>query len=200
VSLRKDFTIIQGSSFSEKIRWETTPYIYKAIAAIDKTAPARITTVDPHNIPDGWRVAIVSVKGMTEINATATPPKEKDFKESTLINGSVIELNTVNAADYRAYVSGGYVQYYTPKDLAGYVGRLTIKTKVGGTELLALTTANGGIEVNATDKYIEIIISAADTESIDWKKGVYDLEMESPTGEVTSLLNGAFTVTKEVTT
>jgi hypothetical protein len=198
MATQKDFVLIQGSTFSEKIRWETTPIVYKPITGITKSAPARITA-ETHNVPDGWRVAVVSVKGMTEINAP-NPPREKNYIEATFIDANTIELNSVNAADYKAYSSGGYVQYYTPKDLTDYSARLTVKDKVGGTELLALTTENNGIVIDEADKFIELVVSALDSEAITWKKGVYDLELVSPAGEVTALLYGSFTVSREVTT
>lgn len=196
--LRKDFNIIQGSTFSEKIRWETTPFVYKPITAIEKTAPARIT-VAAHGLPDGWRAAIVSVKGMIEINAP-TPPKDKYFLETTFIDSNTIEINSVNASEYHTYTSGGYVQYYTPKDLTGYTARMTVRNRVGGTALVTLTTANNGIVIDLTDKFIELVITATDSAGYSWTKGVYDLELVSLSGEVTSLLHGNVTLTKEVTT
>ena len=66
----KDLTIQQGRTFSLALRWESQPVVYRPITAIAQTAPARLT-VPTHGVPDGWRVAITNVKGMTEINAEA---------------------------------------------------------------------------------------------------------------------------------
>jgi hypothetical protein len=196
--IKKDLTILQGRTYSHPIKWETEPVIYKPITAITQAAPCIVTAVG-HGLPDGWRAAIVSVKGMTQINAS-NPPKDSEYVVAKVLTANTIELNTVNAAEYKAYTSGGYVQYNTPQDLTSYIARMSIKDKVGGTELMALTTANSRILIDNTTKTITLEIDAVDTAAITWKAGTYDLELESPSGVVTALMYGAVKVTKEVTT
>ena len=194
-----DLTILQGKTFSQIVRWETEPIIYKAISGITTAAPAVITCTG-HSVPNNWRVAIVSVKGMTQINAENDPPKDSDYHQATVLNANTIELNDVNAAGFKAYTSGGYVQYNTPHDLTGYEARMTIRDKIGGTALDTLTDVNGKLVISTTDHYVKILIDATTTALYTWTSGVYDLEVESPTGEVTQLLYGKVKVTKEVTT
>jgi len=196
--IKKDLTILQGKTFEFPLRWEISPVIYKPITAITQAAPC-IVTATGHGVPDGWRVAIVSVKGMTQINAS-NPPKDSEYVVAKVLTADTIELNTVNAAEYKAYTSGGYVQYNTPQDLTGYVARMSIKDKVGGTELMALDTTNLRILIDNTTKTIKLDIDALDTAAITWKRGIYDLELESPAGVVTALMFGTVTVTNEVTT
>lgn len=196
----KNLIIRQGKTFSLVLRWETEPIVYKAISAITQTAPVSITAT-AHGVPDGWNVAVVSARGMTEINAESDPPDAADYHKATVVDANTIELNDVNASEYRAYTSGGYVQYNTPHSLAGYTARMTIRTSVGGTELLSLTTENGGIDIDDTAKTIVLTISATDTAAItDWTRGVYDLELVSSGGVVTGLAAGSVRVIKEVTT
>jgi hypothetical protein len=199
----KDFVIEQGKTFSQVLRWEAPPIIYKPITAITKTAPVRITSAN-HGIPNGWRVAVVSVKGMTEINAGNNPPKDKDYNTATVVDVNTVELNTVNSADFKPYISGGYLQFNTPVDLTGYTARMSIKDKVGGTLLFQLLSSpgltDGAITLNTTDYSISLTVSATISASLTWKKGVYDLELVSSTGVVTALLSGVVTVSKEVTT
>ena len=195
----KDLTILQGKTFELVVRWETEPILYKAITAITQTAPVRLTVVG-HNLPDGWRAAVVSVKGMSEINACNTPPRNSDFRPITVLDANTIEINEINAADYRAYVSGGYLQCNTPVDLAGYTARMAIKDKIGGTVLHSMTTENDGIALNNTKKTITLTVAATETDDFVWTRGVYDLEMVSPTGVVTALISGRVSVSKEVTT
>ena len=194
----QNLTIVQGTTYELPVRWETEPIVYKAITGVTQTAPAVVTCVG-HGAPDGWRVAVVSVKGMTQINAKNSPPKESDYTLATVLTADTLELNSVNAAGFKAYTSAGYVQYNAPQDLTGYIARMDIKDKIGGTVLLALTTENGRITVNNTTKTITLVISADDTAAITRKKGVYDLELESPAGVVTALMFGTVTVTNEVT-
>lgn len=195
----KDFVVLQGKTFTQVIRWETEPIVYKAITAISRTAPARLT-VPTHGAVDGWRAAVVSVKGMTEINAVNTPPRGDDYKQVTVLDTDTIEFNEINAADFHAYTSGGYLQYNTPTDLAGFTARMAIKDKVGGTVLHSLTTENSGIALDNINKTITLTIAATETDDFTWTRGVYDLEMVSPLGVVTCLLYGKISVTKEVTT
>lgn len=197
--MKQDLEILQGKTFSYLVRWETAPIVYKAITGITKAAPC-VLTVTGHGVPDGWRVAVISVKGMTEINATNDPPKDSEYEIATVVDANTIELNKVSSANYKAYTSGGYVMYNTPVDLTGFTARMTIKDKVGGTELMALTTGNGRIVIDEANFKITLLVSATDTAAIAWKKGVYDLELESPTGVVTSLMDGKITVSLEVTT
>lgn len=203
MAANKDFVIEQGKTFQHVLRWEAPPYIYKPITGITQTLPCRVTAVG-HGLKDGWRTAIVAVKGMTQINATNTPPKSNDFMRATYVDVDTVELNDVNSADFKAWTSGGYLQYLTPVDMAGYTARMQIKDKVGGT-VLASTEAGDTplniitITIDNVAKTISVLISATATAALTWTKGVYELEMVSG-GIVTALLVGKITVTKEVTT
>lgn len=196
---KSNLTIQQGKTFRRTLRWEVPPIIYKLITNITKTAPVRITAVG-HGVPEGWRATVVSVKGMTQINATNTPPKAKDYHKVTVVDVDTVELNEVNAAGFSAYTSGGYLQYNTPTDLTGMTARMTIRDRIGGSALATLTTENDGIDIDVSGNTIALLIEAADTAAYDWKKGVYDLEMVSPDGTVTLLMYGDIVVEKEVTT
>lgn len=191
MSAIRDFSIQQGKTFSQTLRWESSPIVWKQITGISQSAPA-IINVPAHGVPDGWRVEISSVKGMREINGVKTT--------ATIVDPDTIELNSVNAADFKAYAGGGYLHYQTPVDLTGMTARMSIKNKIGGTELLRLDTTNGRITIDPVRFAITLSISATDTEAIDWKKGVYDLEIVGADGSVSTLLSGKVVVVKEVTT
>lgn len=194
---KRDFSIIQGKTFEQIIRWETEPFIYKAISAIARTAPVRITAAG-HGLTDGWRVAVASVRGMTELNTTNTPPQDDDFRRCTVVDADTIEFNEVNASEFAAYASGGYLQFYTPMSLAGCTARMTIKNKAGGAALLSLTTENGRIALNDVAKTITLLIEDEDTSAMT-TNGVYDLELEDADGKVYGICFGAIKVTKEIT-
>lgn len=197
----KDLTIYQGKTFLLPIKWETDPLVYKAITGISKTAPCVVTCVG-HEVPDGWHVAIISAGGMTQINAKYTPPRDSDYVVATYIDDDTLELNAVSSAGFKAYTSGGYVMYRTPKDLTDYTARMSIKDEVGGTELLSLTTENGRITIDTLTSTVTLLLDAADTAAIDWVSGIYDLELVSPdaTEVVKALMSGTVTVVEEVTT
>jgi hypothetical protein len=194
-----DVTICKGKTFNHVLRWSSSEYVYKVITSITQAAPAVITAVG-HGVPEGWPVAVTAVKGMLQINAKNAPPLPHEYTAATVLSTDTIGLNAVNAALFKPYTSGGVLQYRTPVDLSGYTARMSIKDRTGGTELLRLDTTNGRIELDNTAKTITLTIDADDTADIDWRRGVYDLELVSAGGVVSALLAGIVTVTEEVTT
>lgn len=199
-------TIKKGKTFSKVLRWETGPVVYKAITAITKGAPARITAAS-HGCPDGWRVAVVSVKGMTQINAevdTKGAPKARSYRKATAVDANTVDLNDVNSAGYSTYTSGGYLQYNTPVDLSGKTGRAVIKDKVGGTVLASTEVADTPLDIltltlDNTAKTITLAMSAADSADLTWKKGVLEIEMVTG-AHVDELLRADIVVEDEVAT
>lgn len=203
MAANRDISLVQGKTFSLVLRWERPPFVRKPISGITAPEGAARLAVAGHGLPDGWRVAVTGVKGPTEINA-ADPNNisAQEYRQITVIDANTIEFNDLNAADFRPYISGGFIQSYTPVDLTGFTARMAIKDKIGGTVLHSLTSENGGITIDQTRKTITLLISATDTALFDWKTGVYDLEMVSPASPavVTALLSGKVSVSKEVTT
>lgn len=192
----EDFVIWMGKSFRRVIRWESKPYLYRAITGITKAAPAVITATS-HSIPDGWRVAVVSAQGMTEINALNAPPRDSEFMAARVLTSSTIALDDVDSSQFTTYSSGGYLQLFTPVDLTGMLARYKVKDKVGGTTLVSLTSSSG-ITISNTTKTITIDITAAATAAYTWTTGVHELEMEDSNGFVTGLFDGSVEVKREV--
>lgn len=86
------------------------------------------------------------------------------------------------------------------QDLTGFTARMHVRSSVNDPNtLLEATTENGLINIEGAYGRIELVLSATDTAAITWKRGVYDLEIESPDGEVKRLLKGRVTVDREVT-
>ncbi len=182
----KEILIQRGKSLSLPIRWGREPIVYKAIVGITQTAPVSLD-VPGHGMEDGWPCAVTNVRGMTEINAEANKVRDGDYHQATVVDADTIELNAVNAAGFRKYTGGGVLQYNTPVDLTGYEARMSIKDKEGGTELLLLSTANNKLVIDVAKKTITLVLTAAETAALLWKKGVTDLELVSPAGIVSKL-------------
>ena len=197
-----NLSIRQGETFQRIIRWERPPFIYKAITAITQAAPALITA-PVHGLKNGWRVAVVSVNGMDEINALHTPPRDNEFHQATVLDPDTLTINDINSSTFTPYTNGGYLQFYTPVDISGFSAKMEIKDVVGGTILMTLSTGvDARIVLDPANYTITLTLAAADTDSsvLTWLKGVYDLEMTSPTGAVTTLFSGSVSVVQEVTT
>lgn len=195
-----ELIIQQGATFQLPVRWESTPFVATRITSIENTNPARITTAEPHGIPPGWSVAVVGARGLAQLNAKENPPRT--FRRATVKSSTVIELNGFSAAMFGAHVAGsGYLQWYSPHDLAGYEASMDIRDPVDGSLILNLSTANERIEIDDGEKKIMLLIEAEATESLAvGRPYVCDLEMVSPTGIITTILAGSVEVRPGITT
>ena len=90
---------------------------------------------------------------------------------------------------------------YSPvKDLTGYSARIHLRSDVSSTDvLLELNTTNGRIVITPATGSIELKLSAEETALLDFTKAVYDMEVRSPSGIVTRIVQGAFSLSKRVT-
>lgn len=200
MATKLNLDIRQGETFQRVIRWERLPFIYKPITAIANDAPVEITAVG-HGLAVGWRTALINVEGMIEINARHDPPRSSDFHQVTVVDADNITLNDISAADFSPYTSGGYLKFYTPVDLSGYQAKMEIKDRIGGTILETLSTGlDARIALDNNNHTISLNIAATDTAAFSWLRGVYDLEMTSPSAVVTTIYTGSVRVIREVTT
>lgn len=90
---------------------------------------------------------------------------------------------------------------FTALDISGYTARMQIRRTIeSSTSMISLTTENGRLSVNPGDEVNQVLISLTDEEtSTLTTSGVYDLEIESPEGVVSRVLQGAVNLSPEVT-
>ncbi|WP_375591782.1 hypothetical protein [Chitiniphilus eburneus] len=193
-----DLRIRRGATFRRVLQWASEPVLFLPVSGLAATPPARLT-VPGHGLPDGWYVAVVSLPELKGLNATQDPPSAADYRAATVLDADTLEFDGVNSAGWTLR-SNGYLRAYTPVPLAGCIARMAIKDRVGGLVLLEMNTGNGGIVLDDIAKTITLSISASDTAALAWKRGVYDLEIESADGTVTLLAEGNVRVGDEVTT
>jgi hypothetical protein len=87
-----------------------------------------------------------------------------------------------------------------PVDLTGYSARMQIReTLEAETMIHELTTENGGILIGDEPGQFTLYISAEDTAGFNFESAVYDLELIAPDGDVTRILAGDVTLSREVT-
>jgi len=88
-----------------------------------------------------------------------------------------------------------------PIDLTSYTAKMQIRKKAGAADpaIATLTTADGTIVLGGIAGTIILNLSNSVTTAITDSAGVYDLELTSGSGFVTRLLEGTFTLSKEVT-
>lgn len=87
-----------------------------------------------------------------------------------------------------------------PIDLSSYTARMHIRDLTVSLDIIeTLTTETEQIVIDGLDGRVDILLTPAETEALTAKKYVYDLELESPEGEVTKILSGSLTVRSEIT-
>lgn len=187
-----NLTIYQGSTYTKTIRWESSTIVYKTITGITKAAPM-VVTATAHGLLVGWRAKISNVIGMTEVNSL-------DWIIPSAVDSNSISFNSVNAAGFKTYTSGGILEYNAPVDLTGYTARMQVREKLNSTTtLLDLTTENLGITINNNTKTIAIDVADTITATLSFRSATYSLEVISPLGIVTTLMYGNVYLNKEVT-
>lgn len=88
----------------------------------------------------------------------------------------------------------------TAVNLTGYTARMQVRSTYDATSTILSLTSGSGITLGGSAGTIAITASATTTAALTapWS-GVWDLELVSGGGEVTRLLEGAATVSPEVT-
>lgn len=85
-------------------------------------------------------------------------------------------------------------------NVTGYTARMQVRKTVKSTDILiSATTENGRIVLGGATGAVTVTIPATITDDITVKSAVYDLEMVSASGVVTRLIQGAVTISPEVT-
>lgn len=87
-----------------------------------------------------------------------------------------------------------------PINLTGYTARMQVRRKHSSADpaLLSFTTEDGSITLGGSAGTVTVVGLATLTDDLTIKSGVYDLELVNG-AEVTRLIEGAVTITPEVT-
>ena len=194
-------TISRGKTFAQTFLYASDRLVYKPISAMLTKAPCQLTVVG-HGIPDGWPVSIAGVKSPAELNT-----EEGEYRLPLVVDVDTIELNDFDASDLKPYVNSGRIVYSAPSSLVGCEVRAQVRTKIGGdvlfvwnSNLSATPAPSAGGTVVIDGASVTLNIDAVTTAALDWSKGVYDVEVEFPGGEVRELIHpSAVAVVGEVT-
>lgn len=195
-------SVRKGASVDIPLRIETGTLSFVEISAMSKSAPLMVTAPG-HGIPDGWYVAIIDAKGMTELNAeNSNSIRDSEFHRVTWIDADTIEFDYISSARFKTYTSGGYLAFYAPMDLSGYTsGRMDVKTRVGGDLMLALNTVDGTLEIEEETSTVWIRLADDALDDVSAKDYVFDIELLTATGvDALCSADSVFAVLDEVTT
>jgi len=192
---RENITILKGATLVIVARFDTGVPVFKAISAITKAAPARITAT-AHGLTEGWPVTVVSAQGMTELN-NLDPEDRTSFTLCSVVDADTIDLPFVNSSEYSTYTSGGYVKYYGAESLSGATASFQVHAVPGDEDPIIELDESDGIDVDDTNKLITVTIDNATTAALAIVQGVYALEIEIG-GVVYRLLEGDVEVSERV--
>ena len=86
-------------------------------------------------------------------------------------------------------------------NLTGFTGRMTLRESPTSTDtVISLTTSNNRMTVDGSAGTVTLTISATDTANLTADDGVFDLEIESGAGVVTRLIEGTYSIRRNITT
>lgn len=93
------------------------------------------------------------------------------------------------------YNTGGIIA-----NLTGYSAQMDVRTSRSATTTSAsFNSAGGGITIDGPNGKITVALPRATTAALAPADYVYDLQIVSPTGAITTVVQGLFTVIQEVT-
>jgi hypothetical protein len=88
----------------------------------------------------------------------------------------------------------------TTLDLTGYSGKLQVRRNYDSPVLLELSSVAGTITFSSTAPNITVSFPASITESVYvYEDMIYDLEIVSPAGVITRVIEGSFSISRQVT-
>ena len=194
-----------GATYEMPLRISSQNMLYAPISGMEQSAPIEVTATS-HGILDGWKVATLGAKGMTELNAVdPNYIRSSEFRRCTVVDADTITIDGISSERFKAYQGGGHLAFLAPADLSGYAsGRMDVKERVGGDILLTLTTASGGlfIDPNTSSVFVRISPTTISVAGLKARDYVFDIELLTLAGAVTALCsaNSVFSVNPEVTT
>lgn len=145
----RDLKLVLGKTFADVIRWGlTVPVVRKPITGTGVTWPSGTARIEAtgHGLVNGWPVAVTGLKSMPALNALdPNKIRESEYHQATVLSPDLIELNDVNASEFKPWVSGGFIQYNTPVSLANVSARMSVKAKQGESNLLKCVAITTGI-------------------------------------------------------
>lgn len=190
--------IKQGSTYRKQLRWEVEPFFYKPITLISNSAPCALH-VPSHGLLPDQLFCIQSAIGLDTLNAH-DPEEKTDWYRATVVDADHIQINRINSLLLKPHTANtGVIKYRSVVALAGYKAFIHFRDRVGGTILYTLSSDLGNIVLDVVLQSISIIVPDEISAAWAWKKGVYDLDMVSSAGVVTTILSGDVMVEKETT-
>jgi len=86
-------------------------------------------------------------------------------------------------------------------NLTGFTGAMSLKESPDATAtVITLTSSNGRMTLGGNAGTVQLLITATDTANLESDDGVFDLEIISGAGVVTRLIEGTYSIRRNITT
>lgn len=106
-----------------------------------------------------------------------------------------IDQGTTVSIDFQYRTSAG-----VPIPLTSYTARMQARpTQSSAVTVMDATTTNGQLVVTGATGTVTLALTATQSAALDFDRAVYDIEIVSPAGVVTRLVQGTVTLSREVT-
>ena len=192
---RFELEMEQGATFNYTFHWYAGGKFMAPIEDIIIGYPTRIK-VTAHGLPtiSDTPVILSGIDGCDILNS-----EDLGIDEAIYVDADHFDMpqSTVNDP----WITGtGEITYHKPSDITGFTARMQIREKWHSPDVIVeLTTENGGIVLTVEDASIELTLLPTATALYTFRQAVYDIEMISPGGAVTRIIEGTITLSKEVT-
>lgn len=103
-------------------------------------------------------------------------------------------------ADFDIKIDYQFGEPPTTLDLTNYTGKLQVRRNYDSSVLLELSNTTGTITFAATAPNISVTFRSIDTEFMNvFEDMIYDLKITSPTNLITRVIEGNFSISRQVT-
>ena len=196
---RFDLDMEQGATFNYTFHWYAGGKFMAPIEEITVGYPTRIK-VTAHGLPSVSDTPVILSGIITDgKDGSILNSHDTGIEEAIYIDADYFDMPQSTVGQEWCKGSGE-LTYHTPSDITGFTARMHIREKWHSiTPIVELTTENGGITLTVEDASIELTLLPAATALYTFNKAVYDIELISPGGEVTRIIEGTITLYKEVT-
>ncbi len=183
---KRKVTIAAGSTWSDSFTWLKLPYNYRDVETVENGLPTKFT-VQGHGLPIGSPIPIsISNSGSLKLDTTTDSAPVFAVAEDE----DVLVLHGIDTIKRPVSTTTPRIVYLTPVLFDGYTARVQFKTSLNGPALVTLTEESGIIlagslvTLNLTTSQTRTLVGAA----TDTVTGIAQLELTSPTGATTRIL------------
>ena len=86
-----------------------------------------------------------------------------------------------------------------PEDISGSTARLHIRERADASAALLALTTGSGLTIDGSAGTISVLITDEQTAALNFRRAVYDLELEAADGSVRTIAAGGARLAREVT-